>query len=263
MTNRVLTPGGYRRASSVRLVAPGMRLATAHDAPALISGAGPRVAVSAIVSPDAPVNRDGWVAYAHWSNATGKPVCAYRATWEVPPPPATQSGQTIFLFNGIDPLAMRDGVLQPVLQWGTSGAGRQNAWCVASWYVNGKGQGFHTPLVPVKVGDVLSGSVILTDQRDGQFSYDCAFEGIAETRLGVSGIPELVFLNATLEAYNISKCTDYPAADRTTFRNIALTTKGGVSEIDWQIDGIKTECGQLARVVSKSASSGQIDIYYR
>ena len=63
--------------------------------------------------------------------------------WTVPPAPATQNGQTIFLFPGIQNSTM---IYQPVLQWGPSAAGGGNYWAVASWYVDGQGgHSFCTP----------------------------------------------------------------------------------------------------------------------
>ena len=62
-----------------------------------------------------------------------------------PGPRARTHGQTIFLFNGIEPGDFSH-ILQPVLQWGPSAAGGGASWSVASWYVGG-GNAFHTNLV--------------------------------------------------------------------------------------------------------------------
>ena len=44
--------------------------------------------------------------------------------WQVPPPPSVQdSGEVVFLFNGIQNYGTNFGILQPVLQWGVSAAG--------------------------------------------------------------------------------------------------------------------------------------------
>ena len=37
----------------------------------------------------------GWIAYAYWTNNSGHPVSSFSTTWVVPPPPATNHGQTI------------------------------------------------------------------------------------------------------------------------------------------------------------------------
>jgi hypothetical protein len=67
--------------------------------------------------------------------------------WTVPPAPATQSGQTIYLFNGMqDSVPM---ILQPVLQWGALQVGGGNSWTVASWYgADIAGSAFYTPSFP-------------------------------------------------------------------------------------------------------------------
>ena len=48
------------------------------------------------------------------------PITQFRMEWQVPLAPTTASGQTIFLFNGLQPSvnSEKKSVLQPVLQWG-------------------------------------------------------------------------------------------------------------------------------------------------
>ena len=88
-------------------------------------------------------------------------VCS---TWTVPPAPSTDSGQTIFLFNGIQNYGTNYGILQPVLQWGPSAAGGGSYWSIASWYVTSGGDAFHTTLIQVDEGDVLIGLMTFTGQ---------------------------------------------------------------------------------------------------
>jgi hypothetical protein len=64
----------------------------------------------------------GWVTFASWLNQWGLPITYFGTDWIVPPPPATYDGQTIFQFNGIQPLDST-AILQPVLQYGPSAAG--------------------------------------------------------------------------------------------------------------------------------------------
>src|SRR5262249_25417780 len=123
----------------------------------------------------------GWIAYADWQNDSGNPVTSFSTTWTVPPEPATKSGQTIFLFNGIDPVDPYQPILQPVLQWGVSAAGGGDFWSVANWYVLGNGQALHTPLVQVNVGQSLEGVMKLTGQAAGKFNYTSEFTGIGTT----------------------------------------------------------------------------------
>ena len=82
-----------------------------------------------------PAFGSGWITYASWTNNTGSPISLFSTNWVVPPDPSTQSGQTIFLFNGIQ---NSSNIYQPVLQWGGLLLGG-NYWTVASWYVDGQG----------------------------------------------------------------------------------------------------------------------------
>lgn len=157
---QVLTPGGYRPASVVHQVEPGHFLRMVDDRIFQFDEAGTQVAAHDTVSRKpvdrslmpgnvslrpvegdaargpAPALAGGWIAYAGWTNNAPQPLSSFEARWSVPPAPATASGQTIFLFNGIQNSTM---IYQPVLQWGQSAAGGGNNWTVASWYVDGKG----------------------------------------------------------------------------------------------------------------------------
>ena len=133
-----------------------------------------------------PALGEGWISYAYWTNNTGSPVTRFATTWVVPPAPATDSGQTIFLFNGIQNSTM---IYQPVLQWGPSAAGGGSYWAVASWYADGQtGTSFHSTLVRVNPGDVLVGVMTLTARQGNGFSYNCQFTGIANSSLPISNV---------------------------------------------------------------------------
>jgi len=264
--NLVLTPGGFRHPALVHRVEPGHAVNLGEGTTRLKN-----LATSAlielpkhIVGPgDVPGFGSGWIAYAAWLNQTGKPVTEFRTTWLVPAPPSTDSGQTIFLFNGIDPANTGTAILQPVLQWGPSHAGGGPFWSVASWYVMGNGQAFHTPLVPVNPGDELVGVMTLIDQANGLFSYQAEFEGIAGTQLPVQNVAELVWCNETLEAYQIAACSDYPAADMTAMGSIQVQTGTTAPAVNWAPQDQVTDCGQHAAVTVNAASGGEVDLYYR
>jgi hypothetical protein len=196
----VLTPGGLRPKSQVHKVEPGMVLNASRGALRLLHPSG-RVVTELRPVPRRPSGRplmpfnvvhpprrvpdfgSGWITYASWTNNTGSPISLFSTNWVVPPDPATQSGQTIFLFNGIQNSSM---IYQPVLQWGPSAAGGGNYWAVASWYADGQGgPAFYSQLVQVNPGDVLTGIMTLTGQSPAGFSYNCEFQGIANTGLPV------------------------------------------------------------------------------
>lgn len=127
----VLTPGGYRPQSVVHLVEPGSFLQVSEGnlqkclasgklvtdfGPAPVRPAGtPLHPANVVASAGAKVPGlgTGWITYASWTDSTGKPIKSFKTTWMVPPAPTTQSGQLIFLFNGIQNSSM---IYQPVLE---------------------------------------------------------------------------------------------------------------------------------------------------
>jgi len=275
----VLTPGGYRPQSTVHLIEPGhildasggvlqKRLAATGE---VVESFGP-VPVRPGNEPLHPANvfvpasvvpglGSGWITYASWANSTGKPITSFNTTWMVPPPPATQSGQTIFLFNGIQNSSM---IYQPVLQWGSSGAGGGNFWAVASWYVDGQGgPAFHSQLIQVSPGQNLLGVMTLTGQSGGLFSYECQFQGIANSGYPVQNIAQLTWCIETLEAYGLTKCSDYPGSSMTAMTAIEITTSGGEAPLSWAASNPVTDCGQHTAVISDASPGGEVVLFYR
>lgn len=273
----VLTPGGYRSRSLVHHIQSGHVLDAGAGTLKQMRLSGQEVADFGTVEqrqggqPLMPhnVNRhpgilpalgSGWIAYASWNNGTGSPVSRFATTWVVPPAPASNHSQTIFLFNGIQNSTM---IYQPVLQWGGSAAGGGNYWSVASWYADGQGgQAFHTNLVTVSSGQVLVGVMTLTGQSGNQFSYNCEFQGIANTSLPITNVEQLTWNIETLEAYGVQQCSDYPAANFTAFTTIDLQTSTGHPTLSWSPTAPVTDCGQSAVVASNANPGGEVDIYY-
>jgi hypothetical protein len=216
-----------------------------------------------VVAPAGPVPAfgGGWITYASWTNTTGRPVTRFATTWTVPPEPATRNGQTIFLFNGIQ---NSTNIYQPVLQWGPSAAGGGDFWSVASWYVDGAdGDTFHTDLTRVNVGDVLTGVMTLAAQSPAGFSYDCEFVGIGNTSLPVANIEQLTWLIETLEAYNITACSDYPATGKTAMRAIDIQTGATRPTLTWTVHNDVTDCGQHTLLFNNEVDgSGEVDLWY-
>jgi hypothetical protein len=208
-----------------------------------------------------PAFGSGWITYASWTNNTGTPVSLFSTRWVVPPAPSTQSGQTIFLFNGIQNSTM---IYQPVLQWGGSAAGGGNYWSVASWYVDGQGgPAFHSNLVQVNPGTVLIGVMTLTAQSAQGFSYNCQLQGIANTGFPVQNIQELTWCIETLECYGITKCSDYPATSKTQMYAIDMQTGSTHPVMVWTANDPVTDCGQHTLIFDEDSSgSGEVDLWY-
>jgi hypothetical protein len=205
---------------------------------------------------------DGWITYGSWSNGTGTAVSRFATTWVVPAEPATRSGQTVFLFNGIQ---NSTAIYQPVLQWGSSAAGGGDYWSVASWYVDGPGGfAFHSNLTRVSPGDVLTGVMTLTGSTPAGFSYDCAFDGLPDSGLPAVDIEELTWCVETLECYGVTQCSDYPDVTKTSMAGIDLVAGTVRPALTWSVTDARTECGQHTAIFSEeSAGGGEVDLWYR
>jgi hypothetical protein len=276
----VITPGGPRPKSLVHRIAPGTvldgsggRLRNLGPSGEVLADFGVMPVLPRDVAQPRAAAPGGWITDARWSRPAA-PVTSFSTTWRVPPEPATQSGQTIFLFNGMqDPAG--HWILQPVLQWGKSAIGGGNYWSIQSWWVEGNplspgirrqgGRAFSTP-VPVQVnpGDVLTGTMSLSNYFGDIFSYYCEFEGVAGTSLSITSYQELPVCYETLECYNITRCSDYPAGDRTRMESIVITTQETANPVvvDWSVKNWVTDCGQNTVIVSNSSTNGEVDLYY-
>jgi hypothetical protein len=261
----VLTPGGYRPKSLVHEVGPrGVRVDKGLLRRFDTSRNKWSQPLEFPVSPlDLPPLGSGWIAFASWQNGTGDPIASFATTWVVPAAPVTESGQTIFLFNGIQNSGENYGVLQPVLQWGSSNAGGGNFWIVSSWYVTYWGHAFYTPPVAVQEGDTLEGLITLRGSSASGFDYTCEFVGIPETRQEVSGVNELLWCVQAHEAYELRSCSDYPAAQKVTMGNVRLHTVTGPAPLVWLKNSRITDCGQRVEITSDSSEGGSVDIFFR
>jgi hypothetical protein len=273
----VLTPGGFRLRSLVHVIEPDHILDGTGDRLRKLDPSGKAVADFgqipfrtgnaplmpgnvAVLAEEVVALGSGWIVYASWSNNTGNSISSFSTTWKVPPAPVTQSGQTIFLFNGIQNSSM---IYQPVLQWGPSAAGGGNFWAVASWYADGQGgQAFVSELTQVNPGDTLVGVMTLTGQSGNMFNYNCEFQGIANSGLRILNQPQLTWAVETLEAYGITQCSDYPNTDHTAMRGINVQPGGLTPALNWTAVNSITDCGQHCVVVSNSPTEGEVDIYY-
>src|SRR5271166_373510 len=87
--DRSVPPGGPRHCSSVRRIESG---GTAQ----FTAQQGGRLRERDLPGPPDQAN---WITYAGWMNNTGSPITELTTTWVVPPSPATQASQLIYLFD--------------------------------------------------------------------------------------------------------------------------------------------------------------------
>ncbi|KAJ7167016.1 hypothetical protein C8R46DRAFT_268772 [Mycena filopes] len=268
----VLVPGGYRANSdNIHEIPAGGSLARVGSKIRILAANGSVVHVAPVGAATKPKSQllsltsrfvSGWVAFAFWHNTAGSPISSFATMWEVPPVPATNNGQTVFLFNGIEPSA-EDAILQPVLQYGPSGAGGGAFWAVASWYV-GPLNTFHTTLVPVSAGTTLTGvmSLIGSNASSNAFDYTSEFTNVPGTLLNITGIPELTAAVETLEAYSVTAGTDYPAGE-TRFANVTLRVASGVvPAVGWSLRNEDAADGFNISVEVDGPTDAQVLITY-
>ena len=275
----ILTPGGARLKSLVHQIEPGTildgsggRHRKLHSSGRLLRdfGAIPYRTIGRplmprhVVHPPArvPALGSGWITYASWTNTSGTPISSFSTRWVVPSAPATQSGQLIYIFNGIQNSTM---IYQPVLQWGNNGEFGGNNWCVASWYADGQGgQAFHSQPVDVNPGDALVGIMTLTAQSANGSSYNCEFQGIANSGLTIQDVEELTYCVETLECYGITQCSDYPDTDKTAMAAINIETGSTHPTVTWAATNSVTDCGQHTLLFDQDCSNnGEVDLWYR
>jgi uncharacterized protein YjdB len=276
----VLTPGGFRSKALVHHVPPRHGLRAVHGELKKVDLATdklidiPRAPADAIapklrarLAPEVeragrlPALGEGWITYAWWDSGAAS-ITRFATTWIVPPAPSTYTGQTIFLFNGIQNTGPNFGILQPVLQYGPSAAGGGNFWSIASWYVTSGGDAFHTDLIQVAPGDTLVGLMRETASTTN-FDYESSFDGRADTTLPIQNIASLHWANETLEAYAVQQRTDYPATAMTAFTGIDLSVGATHPALTWTAVDQITDCGQHTAVISNNNPGGQVDLWYR
>jgi len=257
----VLTPGGMRPISTVHQIPPGGRLAHVGNEVHLID-ANDKV-IHKTVPGDSIPNRpeaSGWITYASWyDNNLSPPIKDFITTWTVPPNPATNHGQTIFLFNSIEPASF-NAIVQPVLQWGPSYAGGGAYWTVASWYLVGSTT-YVTSLTRVNVGQSLEGVINLTSFSGTSFNYTTYFVNIGASFLTVTNAAELVWATETLESYNVTTKSDYPTGT-TPFNNIYLWLNNNTyPALSWSV--VNDAADGLSTTVERNGPyNGQVTIHY-
>ncbi len=137
----------------------------------------------------------------------------FSAYWNVPSSPTGPTGQTIFLFPGLENESQTD-ILQPVLEWGQSG---RNYWELTSYYVTDHIVSEGIP-INAAVGDTVFGVIQQYPTGSGNWevdAYDMTSGGDSSISVPlIYGHPYVY--GAALEVYNVNTCNQFPGA--TDFR---------------------------------------------
>jgi hypothetical protein len=189
---------------------------------------------------------NGWVEDAEF---TYNSITFLNGDWNVPSAPSSSNGQTIFLFDGLEP-SNSGSIVQPVLQYGTSAAGGGNYWICASWYVISGGNYCYASPINVAVGDQILGQIAWT--TSGQWYITCQDNNTNAASLLSTGnaITETQAF-ATLEVYGVSSCNEYPASGSTAFSQLGVQV--GVTPSWTGQVLINDGCGESVNVISSSA----------
>ena len=209
---------------------------------ALESGA--RAPASELDTPIPWSNEASWDEQSRaFTNAT---VSYGAATWRVPGAPARLDGQTIFLFPALQHTHANPAlIIQPVLQWGVSGAGGGNYWSIASWMVSASPGGavLFSPLRRVSAGDTIRGVMSGTDCPSSQQHCNTWTITTTDTTSGASTTLRyynnkygLWYLSAgVLETWGMKVCGNYPSGQLTNFHDVTFrSTSGKTLSPSWE-----------------------------
>lgn len=157
-------------------------------------------------------------------STNGPSFSSMTAHWTVPAAPQTQSGQTLFFFDGFSPSGL-SLIIQPVLAFGqaqytcgsTTCTVGGNYWWLGSWEVYASpGPAYLSSIVNVNGGDQITGT--LTWMSGGCGSYNNYYKiGAIDNTLNQEtdlyacfGSQLTVGYVAVLEAWNINSCSQFP-----------------------------------------------------
>jgi len=191
-------------------------------------------------------------------------VHSFVGAWNVPDAPKTYTGQTVFLFTGLqnmDWVPPDDGpkgkfdIVQPVLQYGPSSAGGGEFWMMSSWYVPLGGwfdEAVYSKPVAVKEGDQIFGNMTRTGTKD--FFIDACVQGNATSHTSITvSKPRLTaqpFAYVTFESYadyNNLTCDMWP-----TKPSVFTGLKHGSSGFNWTVVNKDSVCNASIQVDPQS-----------
>lgn len=207
----------------------------------------------AAAAPPVEPTVSGWVTDGWRTNAGG--YTHYTTDFYVPREPTT-NGAVIFFFPGIEP---SDGtrILQPVLTHGYSG---NNYWQIGSWSCGSSCP--HSTLKYAAVGDRIVGTLNGMNCWSGVCYWGINTHDTTNgnsTTLGWQASVKYTYAYATLEAYYLNSCGQYPNQSQLTFYNTYVTrADGSTATGNWNLWTGNGSCGAY----SSSPGWSQVTVHF-
>lgn len=222
------TCGYARYGKSGNRIEPGMSTAPGVTPPASSANLPPRV--------------DGWLE-ASWyhDKATFGGVSSH---WFVPSAPASDVGQVLYYFPGLEDYENIVSILQPVLGWNGF---NDHAWTITSWNCCRGGNVDHSVPEPVATGDSIVGK-IAGDCPAGQVcsTWDIATidktNGRSSTLRKTSSYGQRFdwAFAGVVEVYGVGACDQYSSNGFVDFTQISLldVEKKRIGKVHWAASGL-------------------------
>jgi len=185
---------------------------------------------------------DGWVVDAYYGADV---FSSFTATWNVPTAPTGRNAQTIFTFTGLEGTYKENlYILQPVLQFGSSGAGGGYYWGIASWWAFGT-SGFFSPLKAVSAGNIIAGAMVFNPRNTTWTVASVDTTSGARSVLNVHLTnTQTQYAYVALEVVNVASCSDYPTGT-VNYENIVMSDGGKIPSWTPQVT---SQCGETMTV---------------
>jgi hypothetical protein len=257
----VSTPVGLVHKSCVHEIADGeLRPADAPCAYAIIGHTQQLAEPSRVIAanaPEAPLADNGWI---EWGYAPLPSAGDFNGYFRVPSDPSHVVNQIVFFFPALEDPAGQN-IIQPVLSFGPEYSSAAN-WQIASWYGGAYwgGNYYHSAPKQVYAGDTIWGDMAIDEtQCTGGCLWritttDTSRSG-SSTSLSVHTTLSWTNASATLEAYRINDCAQYPASPASFWNLHALDTSGrDVTPPTWQPSfAVAKTCGEAVTWHSPNA----------
>jgi len=203
------------------------------------------------------IDGSGWQVFTIYN--AGSDLTSFNGTWNVPTDPASNHGQLLYTFTGLQNNFF-DGeqtidIIQPVLQYGASPAGGGYFWGIASWYVTSSGVGLHSTLQNVTSGDSILGTMAKSSATSQNWAIVATdTNSKVTTKLTVNTKVAKLEPDAfvTLEVYSVTDCSQYPT-DSLNYVNLAVDVSDKPVTPTWKVCSQQQICNEAATVVSPTA----------